>query len=166
MVQLERKTRVLEHVSPKFFFLIFKICLFLASVDFHCGMRAFSVVESRGDSSLCCTGFLLRWLLSLQSYGAQASLLHSMWNLPGPEIKPVSPALAGGFLTTGLPGNFLLKRGVSYMCDADSILLQHGSVTSFRDPHSKAGDVTQKMENTGQDLWLIVLRFFSPHVIC
>ena len=27
-----------------------------------------------------------------------------MWNLPGPGIKPVSPALAGGFLTTGPPG--------------------------------------------------------------
>ena len=24
-----------------------------------------------------------------------------MWNLPGPRITPVSPALAGGFLTTG-----------------------------------------------------------------
>ena len=26
------------------------------------------------------------------------------WNLPGPEIEPTSPALAGGFLTTGPPG--------------------------------------------------------------
>ena len=76
-------------------------------------------------------------------------LLHGMWDLPRPGVKPVSPALAGGFLTPGLPGNFLLKRGVSYMCDADSILLQHSSVTMFRDPRSKAGDVTQKMENTG-----------------
>ena len=29
-----------------------------------------------------------------------------MWNLPGPGIKLVSPALAGGFLTTGPPGEF------------------------------------------------------------
>ena len=29
-----------------------------------------------------------------------------MWDLPEPEIKPVSPALAGGFLTTGPPGKF------------------------------------------------------------
>ena len=28
----------------------------------------------------------------------------SMWDLPGPGIKPVSPALAGRFLTTGPPG--------------------------------------------------------------
>ena len=26
-----------------------------------------------------------------------------MWDLPGPEIEPVSPALAGGFLTTAPP---------------------------------------------------------------
>ena len=28
-----------------------------------------------------------------------------MWNLPRPGIEPVSPALPGGFLTTGPPGN-------------------------------------------------------------
>ena len=27
-----------------------------------------------------------------------------MWDLPGPGIEPVSPALAGGFLTTVPPG--------------------------------------------------------------
>ena len=27
-----------------------------------------------------------------------------MWNLPGPGVEPVSPALAGRFLTTGPPG--------------------------------------------------------------
>ena len=27
-----------------------------------------------------------------------------MWELPGPEIQPESPALGGGFLTTGPPG--------------------------------------------------------------
>ena len=30
-----------------------------------------------------------------------------MWNLLGPGIKPVSPALAGGFLTTAPPGKSL-----------------------------------------------------------
>ena len=30
-----------------------------------------------------------------------------MWGLPGPRIKPVSPALAGGFLTTRAPGKSL-----------------------------------------------------------
>ena len=27
-----------------------------------------------------------------------------MWDLPGPGLEPVSPALAGGFLTTVPPG--------------------------------------------------------------
>ena len=27
-----------------------------------------------------------------------------MWNLPGPGIEPMSPALAGEFLATGPPG--------------------------------------------------------------
>ena len=27
-----------------------------------------------------------------------------MWDLPGPGLEPVSPALAGGFLTTAPPG--------------------------------------------------------------
>ena len=31
-----------------------------------------------------------------------------MWDLPGPGIKPETPALQGGFLTTGLPGKPLL----------------------------------------------------------
>ena len=27
-----------------------------------------------------------------------------MWDLPGPGLEPMSPALAGGFLTTAPPG--------------------------------------------------------------
>ena len=40
----------------------------------------------------------------LSSCGAWAQLLRSMWNLPGPGLKPLSPALAGRFLTTVPPG--------------------------------------------------------------
>ena len=36
--------------------------------------------------------------------GSQALLLHDMWDLPGPGIKPLSPALEGRFLTTEPPG--------------------------------------------------------------
>ena len=32
-----------------------------------------------------------------------------MWDLPGPGLEPVSPALAGGFLTTAPPGKSLLS---------------------------------------------------------
>ena len=40
----------------------------------------------------------------LSSCGTRASLLRGMWNLPRPGLEPVSPALAGGFLTTAPPG--------------------------------------------------------------
>ena len=64
----------------------------------------------------------MRWLLLLrgagagvqaQRCGAQAQLSCGMGNLPGPGIKPMSPALEGEFLTTGparksSPFNFLI----------------------------------------------------------
>ena len=37
-----------------------------------------------------------------------------MWNLPGPGIEPVSPALAGGLFTTGPPGKSLWEASLSY----------------------------------------------------
>ena len=36
-------------------------------------------------------------------------MLHGTWDLPEPGIEPMSPALAGGFLTTVLPGTSLFK---------------------------------------------------------
>ena len=72
------------------------------------------VAASRGYSLLQHTGFSFLWLFFLQTTGsrAQAQLLHSMWNLPRPGTEPVSPALAGGLLSTGPPGKsytFILK---------------------------------------------------------
>ena len=90
------------------------------------------VAASRGCSSLRCVGFSLRcprcgartlgarasivvarglsscgsWALErrLSSCGTQAQLLCGMWDLPGPGFEPMSPALAGRFLTTAPPG--------------------------------------------------------------
>ena len=59
-----------------------------------------SVVVARGLSS--CGSQALECRLS--SRGTWAYLLHGMWDLPGPGLEPVSPALAGGFLTTAPPG--------------------------------------------------------------
>ena len=86
----------------------------------HCGMRPFhcsgssccgaqalgvqaSVVAVRGLGS--CGSWALERRLS--SCGARAQLLCGMWDLPGPGLEPVFPALAGGFLTTALPGKSL-----------------------------------------------------------
>ena len=84
------------------------------------------VAASGGYSSLHCVGFSLHWLFLLRSTGsrhagfrscgsralehrlsscgARALLLRGMWELPGPGLEPLSPALAGGFLTTVPPG--------------------------------------------------------------
>ena len=40
----------------------------------------------------------------LNSCGTQASLLRDTWDLPGPGLEPMSPALADGLLTTAPPG--------------------------------------------------------------
>ena len=42
------------------------------------------------------------------SCGAWAQLPRGTWDLPRPGMQPVSPALAGGFLTTGTPGKSCL----------------------------------------------------------
>ena len=36
-------------------------------------------------------------------------MLRGMWDLPRPGLKPVSPAWAGGFLTTAPPGKSLIS---------------------------------------------------------
>ena len=44
-----------------------------------------------------------------------------MWDLPGPGLEPVSPALAGGFLTTAPPGKsqagffFILQLALGHL---------------------------------------------------
>ena len=117
--------------------------IFILAMLGLCCWTGFSLsVLSGGSSSLKCEVFSLQWLLSLQSTGsrAQASvvavrglssfdsralkhrlnscvawswLLHSMWDLSGPGIEPVSPALAGRFFTTeprGEPCILFLKQ--------------------------------------------------------
>ena len=73
----------------------------------HCGAQVLgtraSVVVARGLSS--CGSWDPECRFS--SCGARASLLRGMWDLPGPGLEPVSPALAGGFLTTAPPGKSL-----------------------------------------------------------
>ena len=104
-----------------FYFIYFWLCWVFVAV------RGLSLVAASGGySSLWCSGFSLRWLLLLRSTGSRcvgfsscgswalgrrlgscgswAQLLHGMWDLPGPGLEPVSPASAGGFLTTLPPG--------------------------------------------------------------
>ena len=48
-----------------------------------------------------------------------------MWDLPGPELKPVSPALAGGFLTTAPPGKSQKIPDFSYFIISNKFLTSH-----------------------------------------
>ena len=81
-----------------------------------CGLQQLwhlgSVVVARGLQSTVSVVVVY----GLSSCGARAQLLSSMWDLPGPGLEPVFPALAGGFLTTaprGKPSCLILKFGES-----------------------------------------------------
>ena len=82
------------------------------------GVRA-SVVVARGLSS--CGSQALECRPS--SCGARAQLLRSMWDPPGPGLKPMSPALAGRLSTTAPPG----KPGKVF----ESRVRSHLSLTQF-----------------------------------
>ena len=74
-----------------------------AGATLHCG----AWVSHCGGFSCCGVRASVVVARELSSCGTWAQLLCGMWNLPGPELEPVSPALAGGFLTTAPPGKSL-----------------------------------------------------------
>ena len=91
--------------------------LWRAGATLHCSVRAshcggFSCCRawaSGAQASVVVACGLSRcgsWVVEhrLSSCGAWAQLLRGMWDLPGPRLEPMSPALAGRFLTTAPPG--------------------------------------------------------------
>ena len=92
-----------------------RLSLVVASRGFSCGARALgvwaSVVVAPRLSS--CGSWALQRRLS--SCGTQALLFHDVWDLPRPGLEPMSPAVAGRFLTTAPPGKsndsfFMLRK--------------------------------------------------------
>ena len=91
-----------------------RLPLVVASGGFSLSLRWLLLLRSTG--SRCAGSVAVAHELSscgsralerrLSSRGARASLLRGMWDLPGPVegLEPMSPALAGGFLTTVPPG--------------------------------------------------------------
>ena len=102
-------------------------CLFTVAFGLHCCANFSLAVASRGSSVAVVRGLLVtvasvaehrlsvalasvvatRWAQQSQCLGSRAQaqqLLHSMWDLTGSGIIPVSPALAGGLFTTEPPG--------------------------------------------------------------
>ena len=105
-----------------FFFLILFIYLFiyLWLCWVFVSVRGLSLVVASGghSSSRCEVLSLSRASLvaehrlqtrRLSSCGSWAQLLCGMWDLPRPGLEPVSPALAGRFLTTAPPGKPSLR---------------------------------------------------------
>ena len=84
-----------------------------------CGLQQLwhlgSVVVARGLQSTVSVVAVY----GLSSFGARAQLLRSMWDLPGPGLEPMSPVLAGGFLTTVPRG----KPSVSPLANASRCCL-------------------------------------------
>ena len=92
------------------------------------GLRAVhGFFSSCGEPASHCAGFpcCTAWALGLlgfsscssqalecrpSSYGAQAYLLQRIWDLPGPGVVQVLPALAGGFFTTETTGEPCLPQ--------------------------------------------------------
>ena len=89
-------------------YLLFLLLLFLSALGLRCCVRTFSSCSER----LLIEVASLVGTCRLLSAGS-AVTAHSMWDHPGPGTEPVSPALAGGFLTTGPPGT---SREDSFFC--------------------------------------------------
>ena len=71
-----------------------------------CGERGPLFIAVRGPLTIAASLVAEHRLQTrrLSSCGSQAQLLRGMWDLPRPGLEPVSPALAGGFLSTAPPG--------------------------------------------------------------
>ena len=112
-----------ESSHPTLFFFLEKLFIYYWLHWVFIAVQGLSpVVASRGFSPVTVHGLLIQWLLLLCSAGsrhagfstcgtgAQQLWLEglapfSKWDLPGLKTEPVSPALAGGFLTAGPLGS-------------------------------------------------------------
>ena len=118
------------HAVPSAWYTLAALVYLENSFFFFCKNLFYLFTYFCAGSSLLCVGYslvtvcgLLSWwfllratssgaqwasvvaaLLGLSSCGAWVFWPCGMWDLPRPEMEPVSPALAGGFLTTEPPG--------------------------------------------------------------
>ena len=79
----------------------------------------------------------------LSSCGSRAQPLRGMWDLPRPGLEPMSPALAGGFLTTAPPG----KSSTTFF------FLKKTYIAEVTDREKKEGKTIQWVENVNHDCW-------------
>ena len=72
-----------------------------------------------------------------------------MWDLPGPAIEPVSPASAGGFLTTEPPGEPVL----GFQC------MNLGGNTAFSPKHHSKGERAERSKDAQSGLLDVSMRY-------
>ena len=84
---------------------VFGLC-FCARAFSSCGKWGPLFIAVRGPLSIAASLVAEHRLQTRRpsNCGSRAQLLRGMWDLLGPGLEPVSPALAGGFLTTAPPG--------------------------------------------------------------
>ena len=83
------------------------LCLrFCARAFSNCGKQGPLFIAVRGPLTIAASLVAEHRLQTrrLSNCGSRAQLLRGMWYLPRPGLEPVSPALAGRFLTTAPPG--------------------------------------------------------------
>ena len=76
-----------------------------------------------------------------------------MWDLPGPGVEPVSPALEGGFLTTAAPAKsqpeFFLRGWPALLLErAQPLETETGFVVYIRNNHDSDNDKQQYLLST------------------
>ena len=79
---------------------------FCARAFSSCGKRGPLFIAVRGPLIIAASLVAVHRLQTrrLSNCGSGAQPLCGMWDLPRPGLEPVSPALAGRFLTTAPPG--------------------------------------------------------------
>ena len=79
---------------------------FRARASSRCGKRGPLFIAVRGPLTAAASLVAEHKLQTrrLSSCGSRAQSLRGMWDLPGPGLEPVSPALAGRLSTAAPPG--------------------------------------------------------------
>ena len=104
------------------------VYLYLAGLGLRCCARAFSscgeqgllsvwgaMASHSGDFSCCCSKTLGTWASVVMAHGLNCPDACGIL-VPRPGIEPTSPALAGGFITTGPPASVLMTAFMQDLC--------------------------------------------------
>ena len=118
---------------------------FCARAFSHCGKRGPLFIAVHGPLTIVASLVVEHRLQMhrLSSCGSRASLLRGMWDLPRPGLEPMSPALAGRFSTTALPGkpfpfifNLYVSLYLKWVFNREHIAASCGGLLMTRSPRS------------------------------